>query len=113
MTAKPHVLQGWLWSRLPITAANFVIEVEFKISGDSSHLHGDGLALWVTKGRAEPGPVFGNIGSSCRYLLQGYCRLESYCINFPLLFIWQINSKVWVFFSTRSSLYTVYHKHLD
>jgi mannose-binding lectin 2 len=52
---------GWLWSRLPITAANFVIEVEFKISGSPGHLFGDGLAIWLTKERAHPGPVFGNI----------------------------------------------------
>jgi len=37
------------------------VEVEFKISGEASHLYGDGFAFWVTKGRAEPGPVFGNI----------------------------------------------------
>lgn len=52
---------GWLWSRLPITAANFVIEVELKIAGGQGHLYGDGLAIWLTKGRAQPGPVFGNI----------------------------------------------------
>ncbi|RDB25391.1 hypothetical protein Hypma_007451 [Hypsizygus marmoreus] len=51
---------GWLWSRLGLTATNFVIEVEFKISGESSHLYGDGLALWLTKERAQEGPVFGN-----------------------------------------------------
>ncbi|KAF9529806.1 ERGIC53, mannose lectin, ER-golgi intermediate compartment [Crepidotus variabilis] len=51
---------GWLWSRLAITVTNFVIEVEFKVSGDSSHLFGDGLAMWLTSERAEPGPVFGN-----------------------------------------------------
>ncbi|KAG6816593.1 hypothetical protein H0H87_004819 [Tephrocybe sp. NHM501043] len=51
---------GWLWSRLPLTANNFVIEVEFKISGDSSHLFGDGLAVWLTKERKQEGPVFGN-----------------------------------------------------
>lgn len=51
-----------MWSRLPITAANFIIEVEFKISGESTHLFGDGLAVWITKGRAQPGPVFGNVG---------------------------------------------------
>ena len=54
-------MQGWLWSRLPITAANFVVELEFKIHGESTHLFGDGMAIWVTKGRAEPGPVFGNV----------------------------------------------------
>ncbi|KZT22503.1 hypothetical protein NEOLEDRAFT_1119579 [Neolentinus lepideus HHB14362 ss-1] len=52
---------GWLWTRLPLTASNYVIEVEFKISGESAHLYGDGMAIWLTKGRAEPGPVFGSI----------------------------------------------------
>jgi len=51
---------GWLWSRLPLTASHFIIELEFKISGDSSHLYGDGLALWITKERVQEGPVFGN-----------------------------------------------------
>jgi len=51
---------GWLWSRLALTASNFVIEVEFKISGESGHLFGDGLAMWLTKERTAEGPVFGN-----------------------------------------------------
>lgn len=56
---KPSQM-GWLWSRLSISAINYVIEVEFKISGDSSHLYGDGLALWLTKERAHEGPIFGS-----------------------------------------------------
>jgi len=51
---------GWLWSRLPLTATHFIIEVEFKISGKDSRLFGDGLALWMASERAQPGPVFGN-----------------------------------------------------
>jgi len=51
---------GWLWSRLPITSPNFVVEVEFKISGESPTLFGDGLAIWLTTERAKPGPIFGN-----------------------------------------------------
>jgi len=51
---------GWLWSRLALTASNYVIEVEFKISGDPSHLFGDGMAMWITKERAQEGPIFGN-----------------------------------------------------
>ncbi|KAG6897743.1 hypothetical protein C0992_011671 [Termitomyces sp. T32_za158] len=51
---------GWLWSRLALTAVNFVVEVEFKVSGDSSHLFGDGLAVWFTRERKIEGPVFGN-----------------------------------------------------
>ncbi|KAG5352748.1 hypothetical protein C0989_000687 [Termitomyces sp. Mn162] len=53
---------GWLWSRLALTAVNFVVEVEFKVSGDSSHLFGDGLAIWLTRERKIEGPVFGNKG---------------------------------------------------
>ncbi|KAF9012677.1 legume-like lectin family-domain-containing protein [Cyathus striatus] len=51
---------GWLWSRLALTAANWIVEVEFKISGESSHLYGDGLAMWLTTDRTKPGPVYGN-----------------------------------------------------
>ncbi|PPQ67944.1 hypothetical protein CVT26_005824 [Gymnopilus dilepis] len=51
---------GWLWSRLALTPNNFVIEVEFKVSGESTHLYGDGIAMWITKERAVEGPVFGN-----------------------------------------------------
>ncbi|KAF9509767.1 hypothetical protein BS47DRAFT_1487814 [Hydnum rufescens UP504] len=50
---------GWLWSRLPITVQNFQVEVEFKISGNHPNIHGDGMAIWLTRRRAEPGPVFG------------------------------------------------------
>lgn len=57
--ARPSQM-GWLWSRVPLTSANFIIEVEFKLSGDSGHLFGDGMAIWLTTGRAQPGPVFGN-----------------------------------------------------
>ncbi|KAI0629453.1 legume-like lectin family-domain-containing protein [Trametes polyzona] len=52
---------GWLWSRVPLSASNFVIEVEFKISGENNHLFGDGMAVWVAKERAQPGPVFGSV----------------------------------------------------
>ncbi|GJE91345.1 legume-like lectin family-domain-containing protein [Phanerochaete sordida] len=52
---------GWLWSRLPLTAANWVLEIEFKISGESGHLYGDGMAFWLTTARAQPGPVFGSV----------------------------------------------------
>jgi lectin, mannose-binding 2 len=51
--------QGWIFSRVPLTATNWEVEVEFKIQG-AGNLHGDGFALWVTKDRAMPGPVFGS-----------------------------------------------------
>ncbi|KAI1268393.1 concanavalin A-like lectin/glucanase domain-containing protein [Xylariaceae sp. FL1019] len=50
---------GWLFSRVPLTATNWEIEVEFKIHG-KSQLFGDGFAMWLTKERGEIGPVFGH-----------------------------------------------------
>ncbi|CAG8746708.1 3054_t:CDS:2 [Gigaspora margarita] len=52
---------GWLWSRLPLTAANWQVEFEFKIDGNNPNLYGDGMAVWFTTDRAKPGPVFGFI----------------------------------------------------
>ncbi|KAF2400724.1 putative lectin family integral membrane protein [Trichodelitschia bisporula] len=51
---------GWVFSRVPLTATNWEIEVEFKIHGTGS-LYGDGMAIWLTKQRAQPGPVFGSV----------------------------------------------------
>lgn len=50
---------GYIWSRVPLTATNWEIEVEFHIQG-AGNLHGDGMAMWLTKDRAQPGPVFGS-----------------------------------------------------
>lgn len=52
---------GWLWSRLPLTANNFQIEFEFKVDGTGTSVFGDGFAMWITKERAKPGPVFGSV----------------------------------------------------
>ncbi|CED84961.1 Lectin VIP36, involved in the transport of glycoproteins carrying high mannose-type glycans [Phaffia rhodozyma] len=52
--------QGWLWSRLPLTSPNYQIEWEFKIDSKGSNIFGDGMAMWLTKDRAQPGPVFGS-----------------------------------------------------
>ncbi|KAF2836877.1 hypothetical protein M501DRAFT_1059808 [Patellaria atrata CBS 101060] len=49
---------GWLFSRVPLTATNWEIEVEFKIHGQNT-LYGDGFAMWLTKQRATGGDVFG------------------------------------------------------
>ena len=69
---------GWLFSKMPLTATNWEvclplhtldrhmylilskIEIEFKIHG-KGNLHGDGMALWLTKQRALAGPVFGSV----------------------------------------------------
>ncbi|KAK3711223.1 hypothetical protein LTR37_009817 [Vermiconidia calcicola] len=58
LTAQQPSQAGWIFSRVPLTATNWEIEVEFAISG-TGNLFGDGMAMWVTKSRAEEGPVFG------------------------------------------------------
>jgi mannose-binding lectin 2 len=51
---------GWLWSRLPLTPSSFEVEWEFRVDGKSNTLYGDGFAVWLTRGRAQDGPVFGS-----------------------------------------------------
>ncbi|KAI9733737.1 MAG: hypothetical protein M1818_007151 [Claussenomyces sp. TS43310] len=51
--------EGWVFSRVPLTATNWEIEVEFKIYG-KGNLHGDGMAMWLTRQRSQPGTVFGS-----------------------------------------------------
>ncbi|PWN38917.1 concanavalin A-like lectin/glucanase [Ceraceosorus guamensis] len=53
---------GWLWTRAPLTADNFEIQFEFSIDGKAAghKPYGDGLAMWLTEERAQPGPVFGS-----------------------------------------------------
>ncbi|RFU29178.1 hypothetical protein B7463_g7165, partial [Scytalidium lignicola] len=59
LTSDRQSQEGWIFSRVPLTATNWEIEVEFQIHG-SGNLHGDGMAIWLTKQRATPGPVFGS-----------------------------------------------------
>ncbi|KAH7061094.1 concanavalin A-like lectin/glucanase domain-containing protein [Macrophomina phaseolina] len=60
LTADKGSRSGWLFSRVPLTATNWEIEFEFKIHGQGN-LYGDGMALWLTKQRAQQGPVFGSV----------------------------------------------------
>ncbi|KAL2271694.1 hypothetical protein VTJ83DRAFT_1065 [Remersonia thermophila] len=59
LTSDHPSQSGWLFSRVPLTATNWEIEVEFKIHGKNA-LYGDGFAMWLTKERGKAGPVFGS-----------------------------------------------------
>ncbi|KAL7939036.1 concanavalin A-like lectin/glucanase domain-containing protein [Trichoderma chlorosporum] len=59
LTSDRPSQNGWLFSRVPLTATNWEIEVEFKIHG-KNQLYGDGFAMWITKQRGQLGPVFGH-----------------------------------------------------
>lgn len=58
LTSDHPSQMGWLFSRVPLTATNWEIEVEFKIHG-KGQLYGDGFAMWLTRERGKMGPVFG------------------------------------------------------
>lgn len=59
LTSDRQGQMGWLFARMPMTANNWQVEVEFKIHGQG-HLHGDGMAIWLTEERAQAGKVFGS-----------------------------------------------------
>lgn len=59
LTSDRPSQEGWIFSRVPLTATNWEIEIEFAIHGNGN-LHGDGFAMWLTKQRATPGSVFGS-----------------------------------------------------
>ncbi|CEJ89468.1 Putative Vesicular integral-membrane protein VIP36 [[Torrubiella] hemipterigena] len=59
LTSDRPSQSGWLFSRVPLTATNWEVEVEFKISG-KNQLYGDGFAMWITRQRGQQGDVFGN-----------------------------------------------------
>ncbi|KAL7306084.1 hypothetical protein TKK_0001538 [Trichogramma kaykai] len=52
--------QGALWNTVPCNARNWEMQVHFKVSGKGRDLFGDGIAIWYTKDRMQPGPVFGS-----------------------------------------------------
>ncbi|QIX01315.1 hypothetical protein AMS68_006832 [Peltaster fructicola] len=58
LTGQQPSQSGWIFSRVPLTATNWEVEIEFNIHGTGS-LWGDGMAIWFTKERGEQGPVFG------------------------------------------------------
>ncbi|KAI9861692.1 MAG: hypothetical protein M1824_002123 [Vezdaea acicularis] len=59
LTSAYQSQTGYIFSRIPLTATNWEIEVEFAIHGPGT-LNGDGLAMWITKQRATQGTVFGS-----------------------------------------------------
>jgi mannose-binding lectin 2 len=60
LTSDKPSQSGWLFSRVPLTATNWEVEIEFKITG-KNNLYGDGLAMWVTRQRGQMGQVFGSV----------------------------------------------------
>lgn len=60
LTAESQGSKGWLMSQQPFTMTEWSAMLELRASGQSPHLYGDGLAIWLTKASEHiEGPVFG------------------------------------------------------
>ncbi|RXN35225.1 phospholipase D3-like isoform X2 [Labeo rohita] len=61
LTPDERSKQGSIWNTVPCYLKDWEMHVQFKIHGSGKkNLHGDGFAIWYTKERLHPGPVFGN-----------------------------------------------------
>jgi len=60
LTAEAQGSKGWMVSQQPLTMPAWSAMLEIRASGQSPHLYGDGLAIWLTKTHEHvEGPVFG------------------------------------------------------
>lgn len=46
---------------MPLSLNNFQVDIEFKVDGKAHNMFGDGFAVWISKDRAQYGPVFGSV----------------------------------------------------
>jgi len=60
LTPDQRSKQGALWNKIPCRTRNWEMQVQFKVSGTTKDLFGDGFAIWYTKDRMVEGPVFGS-----------------------------------------------------
>jgi len=60
LTPDQRSKQGALWNKVPCRTRNWEMQVQFKVSGTTKDLFGDGFAIWYVKDRMQPGGVFGS-----------------------------------------------------
>nr|CAG4650215.1 EOG090X07L3 [Sida crystallina] len=60
LTSDTQSKAGALWNAVPCKSRNWELQVQFKVHGKGKDLFGDGFAIWYSKDRMLPGPVFGS-----------------------------------------------------
>ncbi|CAO2596168.1 Vesicular integral-membrane protein VIP36 [Lemmus lemmus] len=61
LTPDERSKEGSIWNHQPCFLKDWEMHVHFKVHGTGKkNLHGDGIALWYTRDRLVPGPVFGS-----------------------------------------------------
>jgi len=58
LTPNQQSQRGWIWTSRPMRSREWEIHVQFAI-GSESRVGADGMAVWYTKEKAQPGPVMG------------------------------------------------------
>jgi len=60
LTPDQRSKQGALWNKLPCKVRNWEVQLQFKVTGTTKDLFGDGFAFWYARERMVEGPVFGS-----------------------------------------------------
>jgi len=60
LTPDQRSKQGALWNKLPCKVRNWEVQLQFKVTGTTKDLFGDGFAFWYARDRMVEGPVFGS-----------------------------------------------------
>lgn len=74
LTPDQRSKQGAIWNKVPCRVRNWEVQLQFKVTGTTKDLFGDGFAFWYARDRMVDGPVFWKQGSflrtcyNCRHL---------------------------------------------
>ena len=60
LTPDDRSRQGAIWNKLPCRVRNWEVQINFKVSGTTKDLFGDGFSFWYVRDRMQMGPVFGS-----------------------------------------------------
>lgn len=60
LTPDQRSKQGALWNKIPCKVRNWEIQINFKVTGTTKDLFGDGFAFFYARDRMVAGPVFGS-----------------------------------------------------
>nr|XP_002126496.1 vesicular integral-membrane protein VIP36 [Ciona intestinalis] len=60
LTSNHQAEVGSVWNKIPLYLRDWEMQVQFKVHGGGRTLGADGFAIWYTKERMTPGPVFGS-----------------------------------------------------
>jgi len=60
LTPDDRSRQGAIWNKVPCRVRNWEVQINFKVTGTTKDLFGDGFAFWFVRDRMNMGPVFGS-----------------------------------------------------